>query len=1241
MFNKALNKKEEVSQDLILQKYFDKTYYLLNNEDVKNSNSNPYEHYKIFGSKEGRNPNKWFDVKYYVEVNTDINLNNSNAFLHYLQFGWKEKRLPNDYTSIELYKNINLLDDIHAYFYKDDSIKDSEVVNTKDIKAHIDKYEKGILMGWAYSVSHPTKRVLLNVFVDENERGEVLADKYRPDLEKLFNNDGKHGFFLKIDDLPLSPKLGLITLKEKSSGNTILTNSFSIKYNLAYFGDEDEDRKDMFLSEGLPKEYYLAVEYYNANEFEKSKQLIEMFLEKNEDIPDKLYLYLLKIYLSENNYFAISELYLDIIKSDFLKSIYDEVHEEILSFCSSLWMVTQGEYITIEDIHRLEILLIILDHVPTLSEKQFLNKSKDMYNFLAFLIKSSILVDESSIEKLSCLIVEDIYCINDSSNEKDLYIDNLYNLQLLNNAIHTVDNTKLNEINLNIQLLAEYPNNIFVKELFLLYITYVEVLINANQLCKENVESILKQIDKNISKYVDNSNMLNIIFMDLFYIIGEEEKLLKIFYDSIDNLSELDWKCKYLPEILWLYFKDLDYQIQNDEIIKLLYRRYEEQRTTYIENIIILSDIQRDENSVNLPMLFNIIKKLIENFFYEDSEEMFEFMKNLLSKLLFGTLDTHLVEMRNLKNYISLKENNINIKLYDSEIFELLNLYSISILNSSKPSILTGYIDKKYKGLFPKEKQNQFYAEEKSSKRKKTVAVLTVVNDSYEELYLSYYKSMLRFSKNEYIKIYLYFSKYYFVLGIKNDKVEETKEYCNSTIIDNFSNINYDMYMILNQDSIVHHNLLKSIVFDVNSYYCFKDEYSFCITDRQFNYFQDINEQYKYESMFDYIFGLRKKLSEYMKLGHIAYIKNQQGILSFNSIESEKIELLNNYKYSVFKLDDIEKSLLYLKNIYNDIRIEDIISININDVSLNLLKPFKISENENDLACFLVQRNEYLRLDGFLTYYRELGVDKFYIIDNSSDDGKTLDYLLNQDDVEVYSTVQAYSQSLFGVKWIELLIQAKRVNKWNIVVDADELLILDKKFNTFKMQCEDLEKNKFDSLYTPFIDMYSDLPVSKTSYLNGIDILNTCTYYDKHFYTFFTPHGGSRGSMNTYQGGLRSRTFNLYSVILNKVPLFKFNPKHKLREGLHWIDNSSPAYGKAVLLHFKYIETFHKYVQSEIKRGQHWNGASEYWQYHHFINRNPDFSFYNHTLSQKFTTVESFYKEMFTPFSLKGGVEDV
>ncbi len=434
----------------------------------------------------------------------------------------------------------------------------------------------------------------------------------------------------------------------------------------------------------------------------------------------------------------------------------------------------------------------------------------------------------------------------------------------------------------------------------------------------------------------------------------------------------------------------------------------------------------------------------------------------------------------------------------------------------------------------------------------------------------------------------------------------------------------------------MHHNLLNSLTFDIDTYYTLsEEEYSFSLTARQFEYFQSICQRYQYKNMFDYILDFRIKLSEYIGLGHIEYAAKRHGVLSFQNIAIDKIDLLTNYNYPLFELNDVEKSLAYLTDLYLDKRIEDIISINIGDVSIDLLKPFQIEEKEDDLACFLVQRNEYFRLEGFLTYYRELGIDKFYIIDNASDDGRTLDYLLDQNDVEVYSTVQAYSQSLFGVKWIELLIQTKRVGKWNLVVDADELLCLDREFGTLQDLCQDLEESGYDSLYAPFLDMYSDDAINQTTYSQGIDILKMCAYHDRHFYTLFTPYGGILGEMNTYQGGLRSRAFGLDSVVLNKLPLFKFDPRHKLREGLHWIDNASPAYGKSVLLHFKYIETFHQYVVNEIKRGQHWNGASEYWQYYHFLTANPDFSLYNPTLSKEFTSVGTFYQNMFAPFQLK------
>ncbi len=53
------------------------------------------------------------------------------------------------------------------------------------------------------------------------------------------------------------------------------------------------------------------------------------------------------------------------------------------------------------------------------------------------------------------------------------------------------------------------------------------------------------------------------------------------------------------------------------------------------------------------------------------------------------------------------------------------------------------------------------------------------------------------------------------------------------------------------------------------------------------------------------------------------------------------------------------------------------------------------------------------------------------------------------------------------------------------------------------------------------------------------------------------------------------------------------------------------------LLHFKYFSTFHKYAEQEAKRGEHWNGASEYIKYARKLEEDPDTSFWDEQLSAK------------------------
>jgi predicted Zn-dependent protease len=86
-----------------------------------------------------------------------------------------------------------------------------------------------------------------------------------------------------------------------------------------------------------------------------------------------------------------------------------------------------------------------------------------------------------------------------------------------------------------------------------------------------------------------------------------------------------------------------------------------------------------------------------------------------------------------------------------------------------------------------------------------------------------------------------------------------------------------------------------------------------------------------------------------------------------------------------------------------------------------------------------MMRNELPRLPDFLAHHRRLGVSGFVLIDNDSKDG-TLDYLVAQPDVLVYSTADSYSQSYFGIRWLNQVIDMHG-SGWVLYADADERLV--------------------------------------------------------------------------------------------------------------------------------------------------------------------------------------------------------
>jgi len=169
-------------------------------------------------------------------------------------------------------------------------------------------------------------------------------------------------------------------------------------------------------------------------------------------------------------------------------------------------------------------------------------------------------------------------------------------------------------------------------------------------------------------------------------------------------------------------------------------------------------------------------------------------------------------------------------------------------------------------------------------------------------------------------------------------------------------------------------------------------------------------------------------------------------------------------------------------------------------------RPIEIGPDE--LLCCVVVRNEAARLPYFLNYYRRQGVAKFLIVDNDSTDG-TAGYLAEQPDVYAWHTPSSYHQANCGTAWLELLLRCYGVERWVVLVDADELLYFPAcETRTLADLCGELESAGKSAYKALLVEMYGDKPLTETHYEKGTDFLATCPYLDRQYYHLKTPESG-------------------------------------------------------------------------------------------------------------------------------------
>jgi hypothetical protein len=270
---------------------------------------------------------------------------------------------------------------------------------------------------------------------------------------------------------------------------------------------------------------------------------------------------------------------------------------------------------------------------------------------------------------------------------------------------------------------------------------------------------------------------------------------------------------------------------------------------------------------------------------------------------------------------------------------------------------------------------------------------------------------------------------------------------------------------------------------------------------------------------------------------------------------------------------------------------------------LTTIKLSPALKNASHIAILLVY-NEAHRLPYLFSYYRQMGIEHFIIIDNRSTD-HTYDLIKDAPDISAFAANGLYKKARFGIDWVNHVLNRYCADKWILHVDADEFLVYPhmdmRSLSEFTAL---LEARNQTSLPSVMIDMYSDRDHAENLYIQGDDPLSTCSLFDGKGYV---SHLDPITSTLWIKGGVRGRLyfpddFNR-GPALNKTPLLKWKRHFAFLKSAHqlsppYLNRGGEVPGdqqiRGALLHFKFLSDFASKLKSEKARQQHTNEYTAY-----------------------------------------------
>lgn len=269
----------------------------------------------------------------------------------------------------------------------------------------------------------------------------------------------------------------------------------------------------------------------------------------------------------------------------------------------------------------------------------------------------------------------------------------------------------------------------------------------------------------------------------------------------------------------------------------------------------------------------------------------------------------------------------------------------------------------------------------------------------------------------------------------------------------------------------------------------------------------------------------------------------------------------------------------------------------------------------DDILAVLVVRNEVMRLPYFLSYYRDLGVSHFLIVDNESSDG-TVDLLQDQADVSLWQTRASYRDARFGLDWANWLLMRYGHGHWCLLLDADELLVYAHSDSRDLHQLTEWLASRGQEVFGALLlDMYPKTPLGERHSEAQTDPIKELCWY--HSGPYRTVRQMPMGNL-WVQGGLRERVFFAddprHSPTLNKLPLIRWNRRWAFVNSSHSIlpahlnqayDGPGGIQPAGVLLHTKFMpEVLEKSAEDRIRK-QHFHQPEKFAGYYDKIMEKP------------------------------------